>query len=248
MMRAQLSPATINGESIRQHRHGGRPTWVGDELNRDGGVVIKIQPALNRRKRKLRDSSDSEDILKVKAFLDGDEASFEFLFRKYRRKVYQVAFRFVRNREDALDVTTDVFARVYQALEKFKTDSKFFTWLYRITVNRSIDYTRSNKNRPRPMDTSVMEAVGKPTVDKGASNQSPAEPVLKQEFHEELRQAVSTLSNKHQVIFILHAYEDLTYKEIAEVVGCNLGTVMSRLFYARKKLQELLGAMGYKPR
>ena len=152
MMRAQLLPATIDGTLVRQRGPFDSPSHVEvevrHELRRGGAVVIPIQPALDRRKKKLRDSSDNEDILKVKAVLAGDEAAVEFLFEKYRQRVYGISFRFVRNREDALEVAQEVFLRVYQALEKFKTDSKFFTWLYRITVNRSIDFTRSRKSRP----------------------------------------------------------------------------------------------------
>ena len=250
MMRAQLSPATINGAWTRQRGIQETPPAAEEGIHRHcergGAIVIPIQPALKRRKQKLSDSSDNEDILRVKAFLSGDEAAFEFLFEKYRQRVYGIAFRFVRNREDALEVAQEVFLRVYQALEKFKTDSKFFTWLYRITVNRSIDFTRSRKSRPlHGMDESAMEALGKPTA-RRAPDQAPIEYAQEQELHEKLRQAVAELSDKHQIVFILHTSEDLSYKEIAEVVGCNVGTVMSRLFYARKKLQESLAAMGYK--
>ncbi len=133
MMRAQLRPATINGAWTRQRGIQEAPPAAEGGIHRNcergGAIVIPIQPALKRRKQKLSDSSDTEDILRVKAFLSGDEAAFEFLFEKYRQRVYGIAFRFVRNREDALEVAQEVFLRVYQALEKFKTDSKFFTWL-----------------------------------------------------------------------------------------------------------------------
>ena len=95
------------------------------------------------------------------------------------------------------------------------------------------------------MDEPAMEALGKPTAKK-APAQSPVEYAGEKELEEKIREAVATLSEKHQLVFILHTSEDLSYKEIAEVVGCNVGTVMSRLFYARKKLQEALVAMGYR--
>ena len=249
MMRAQLNTATIRtapaswltvtGGTLARRRKP-RPHDTGD------AVVIQFQPAADCRNPKLSAPAENEDILKVNAFLAGDENGFEFLFEKYRQKVYGIAYRFVRNREDALEVAQEVFLRVYQALEKFKTNSKFFTWLYRITVNRSIDFTRSRKSRPlHGMDESAMEALGKPTA-RRAPDQAPIEYAQEQELHEKLRQAVAELSDKHQIVFILHTSEDLSYKEIAEVVDCNVGTVMSRLFYARKKLQESLAAMGYK--
>ena len=95
-----------------------------------------------------KSASDAEDLERVQAFLRGDAQAFEFLFDKYREKVFGIAFRFLRNKEDALEVTQEVFLRVYQGLAKFKTDSKFFTWLYRIATNRAIDVLRSKKARP----------------------------------------------------------------------------------------------------
>ena len=91
-----------------------------------------------------------------------------------------------------------------------------------------------------------MEALGKPTARRTPA-QAPVEYAREQELRENLQQAISSLSDKHQVVFVLHTSEDLSYKEIAAVVGCNVGTVMSRLFYARKKLQESLSSMGYRP-
>ena len=250
MMRAQLCPATIRttpacpltvtGRSLPARTREHRPRASGD------AVVVLFQPAADFRNPKLSAPAENEDILKVNAFLAGDENGFEFLFEKYRQKVYGIAYRFVRNREDALEVAQEVFLRVYQGLDKFKTDSKFFTWLYRITVNRSIDFTRSRKSRPlHGMDEPAMEALGKPTA-RNAPAQSPVEYAREKELEEKIREAVATLSEKHQLVFILHTSEDLSYKEIAEVAGCNVGTVMSRLFYARKKLQEALVAMGYR--
>ena len=116
----------------------------------------------------MLDPSDSEDILKVEDFLGGETEAFEFLFDKYRDKVYGIAYRFVRNKEDALEVAQEVFLSVYLGLAKFRTNSKFFTWLYRITVNRAIDFTRSRKARPIVgMEASAMDtrpaAISRPT-------------------------------------------------------------------------------------
>ena len=151
-MRAQLNPATIRTTPACRLTVKGRtlPARTREHLPRAGCdvVVILFQPAADCRNPKLSAPAENEDILKVNAFLAGDENGFEFLFEKYRQKVYGIAYRFVRNREDAPEVAQEVFLRVYQGLDKFKTDSKFFTWLYRITVNRSIDFTRSRKSRP----------------------------------------------------------------------------------------------------
>ena len=190
----------------------------------------------------VRDASDSEDLRYVAGFLSGDESAFAALFEKYREKVYGVAFRFVKNRDDALEVTQEVFLRVYKNLAKFQTNSRFFTWLYRIAVNRSIDFTRSRKNQPLAgIDTEVLDAQRPP---RRGSQQGPVERAQERELEEILSDAVESLSEKHQAVFVLHAAENLSYREIARVLDCNIGTVMSRLYYARKRLQERLRNRG----
>jgi RNA polymerase sigma-70 factor (ECF subfamily) len=191
-----------------------------------------------------KDASDAEDIEKVREFLGGNPAAFEFLFDKYRDKVFGVAFRFVNDREDALEVTQEVFLRVHQALRRFRTDSKFFTWLYRITVNRSIDYLRSRRSHP------VVEFPrGEEGEDLGDAvpdprGVDPHRALEDRELGEQLLAAIGELSSKHRAVFLLHAVEQLPYREIAEVLGCSIGTVMSRLFYARKRLQQHLAKKG----
>lgn len=193
----------------------------------------------------MNDPSDAEDIAHVEAFLAGDREAFERLFDKYRDKVYGIAFRFVRNKEDALDVAQEVFLRVFLSLGSFKTNSKFFTWLYRITVNRAIDFTRSRKARPAiGLEAASLDGAGTPPSPRPPPS-DPSQEAEERELEERVAEAVAQLSEKHRSTFVLHAYENLSYKQIADVLGCNLGTVMSRLFYARKKLQETLESWGY---
>lgn len=194
--------------------------------------------------RTVRDPSDAEDKKKVDEFLAGDVRAFEFLFDKYREKVYRIAYRFVRHREDALEVTQDVFLRVYRGLPKFRTNSKFFTWLYRVTANRAIDFTRSRKSRAAvEVEAQILEATASLPPGRSASP-DPSAVAQERELEELLQEAVQHLSEKHRTVFLLHAMENLSYREIAEVMGSSMGTVMSRLFYARKKLQEALGRLG----
>lgn len=189
----------------------------------------------------MRDPSDAEDTQKVQEFLAGDARAFDFLYEKYRERVYRLAYRFLRNREDALEVAQDVFLRVYLGLSKFKTQSKFFTWLYRVAVNRAIDFARAKRGaRPKGVDAEVLELAARPLPGRRPAP-DPVEVAAERELAEAVREAVAGLSEKHRAVFLLHATENLSYREIAEVVGCSLGTVMSRLFYARKKLQRALG-------
>jgi RNA polymerase sigma-70 factor, ECF subfamily len=191
----------------------------------------------------LRDPLDREDIAKVEEYLSGDSRAFEFLFDKYREKVYRISYRFVRQKEDALEITQDVFLRVSQSLGNFKTDSKFFTWLYRITVNRAIDFLRQRKGKAQDLDPEILEAEGR-VVGERTPEPSPLEKAEEEELSEKVEAAVAKLSEKHRAVFLLHSMENLSYKEIAQVVGTSIGTVMSRLFYARRRLQQSLEKMG----
>jgi len=192
-----------------------------------------------------RDPSDSEDRKKAEEFLAGDRRAFEFLFDKYRERVYGIAYRFVHDKEDALEITQEVFLRVHQGLAGFKTDAKFFTWLYRIAVNRSIDFARARRTR-RMVELDAGDGEGGSLVETLAhpASQDPADVAVQRELAAKLSAAVEALSPKHRAVFVLHSMENLSYKEIAEVVGCSIGTVMSRLFYARKKLQRHLAEYG----
>lgn len=189
----------------------------------------------------LHDPSDAEDLRNIRDYLAGNTRAFELLFDKYREKVYRVAYRFVRNKEDALEVTQDVFLRVAQGLAGFKTDSKFFTWLYRIAANRAIDVNRRMKSKPlHGLDNTILETHTRRASGLGAAR-DPAKIAEERDLKSRLAAAVEKLTDKHRTVFLLHAMENLSYKEIAEVMRCSIGTVMSRLFYARKKLQDLLG-------
>ncbi|HLU48694.1 MAG TPA: sigma-70 family RNA polymerase sigma factor, partial [Planctomycetota bacterium] len=141
-------------ERPRWSQEGGGPGRAAIEAS-PGGQAPSNHPGPKSRTRPLRDPSDSEDLSHVEAFLAGDENAFRALFDKYREKVYRIAFRFVRNKDDALEVTQEVFLRVYLSLKSFQTNSKFFTWLYRIAVNRSIDFSRSRRHDP----TTSLDAV-----------------------------------------------------------------------------------------
>src|SRR5262245_9413973 len=188
-----------------------------------------------------RDPSDAEDLRKVEEFLAGEERAFEFLFDKYREKVFGIAYRFLNDKEDALEVTQEVFIRAHQSLSGFKTEAKFFTWLYRIAVNRAIDFGRARRSR-QAVELDAPEG-GEESLGSQLPNPASPDPgalLERKELAEKIIDAVGALSPKHRAVFVLHAMADLSYKEIAEVVGCTVGTVMSRLFYARRKLQELL--------
>jgi RNA polymerase sigma-70 factor (ECF subfamily) len=192
---------------------------------------------------------DTEDTQWVEATLNGNAAAFEQLFVKYRQKVFAAAWRLLRDEEAAMDVVQDAFVRAYEQLEKLKGEGRFFPWLRRIAVNLSIDRLRHNKRSAevsldtRPGDNSDEGRDSRAAlVADERVDQSPVEAAEVAELSGALSAALLKLSETHRTVFMLHATEGMSYKEIAEQLGCNIGTVMSRLFYARKRLQEMLGA------
>lgn len=194
---------------------------------------------------------DMEDAKWVEQSLNGDAQAFESLFLKYRQRVFSVAWRLLRDEDKALDVVQDAFVKAFEQLEKLRgpglVGGRFFPWIRRIAINLSIDRLRHSK---RGVEVSLDEhRVGggeeareenSGVVVARSSAESPQRRAELTEFNAAFGEAITKLSEAHRTVFMLHAAEGLSYKEIAETLDCNMGTVMSRLFYARKRLQELL--------
>jgi RNA polymerase sigma-70 factor (ECF subfamily) len=185
---------------------------------------------------------DDEDRRLVRLHLAGDSAGFESLYRLHRERIFAVAMRMLRNREDALDTTQEVFVRIHKALDGFDPSGRFLTWAYRITTNHCIDRIRRRKVR---REQAVFEdSVGeKRDLRTGRSGTSKPETKLeREEISRAVSDAVDQLGEAHRMVFTLYCYEGLSYGEIAAVMGIPVGTVMSRLFHARKKVKESLPA------
>lgn len=192
---------------------------------------------------------DAEDAKLVERALNKDNDAFETLFNKYRQRVFNVSWRLLRDEDGALDVVQDAFVKAFEQLEKLRGDSRFFPWIRRIAINLSIDRLRHirrgvevslDEHRVGGGEEGHEEAQGVTVAKSGA--ESPQHRAEMTEFSAAFTQAVAKLSEIHRTVFMLHAAEGLTYKEIADELQCSMGTVMSRLFYARKRLQELLSA------
>jgi RNA polymerase sigma-70 factor, ECF subfamily len=181
------------------------------------------------------------DREKIRAAQAGDREAFDFLVDKYKDIVYAVAYRFVHDPDLALDLAQDSFIRAYRGIKSFRGRSSFSTWLYRVTMNTCIDYTRkrSRSVEPKTVPEEVAEfADSEPVVSSGIA--TPEKLALTGELGEKIQEAIDSLPEYHKAVFVLYEIEGMSYKEIAEVVGCSIGTVMSRLHYARKKLQKML--------
>jgi RNA polymerase sigma-70 factor (ECF subfamily) len=194
------------------------------------------------------------DLERVRASQAGDRGAFDQLVDQYKEIVYSVAYRFARDPDLAMDLAQDVFIRAYRGIKTFKGKSSFSTWLYRIAVNTCIDYTRRRARSIEPF--TVPEEVAEYADSEPVGSEPTVGPVglaLASELGEQIQRAIDALPSYHKSVFVLYEIKGLSYKEIAEVVGCSIGTVMSRLHYARKKLRTMLepyvdagGAVGRK--
>jgi RNA polymerase sigma-70 factor, ECF subfamily len=181
------------------------------------------------------ESSDWELVQKCQA---GDVGAFQELVSRYHQKVCVVITGLLRNREDAQEVAQETFFRAYRKIKSFQGDSSFYTWLYRIAVNIAIDSQRRQKRNPldfRDTMDGLFEAQNEVAKD-------PFLDVHDRELREKLVAAINDLTPEHRAVIILRTVEGLSYKNIGEILGCSEGTVMSRLHYARKKLQQKLSA------
>jgi RNA polymerase sigma-70 factor (ECF subfamily) len=190
------------------------------------------------------DASGASDDVLVSRAQTADRAASRELFRRYHRKVFGLAYSVLRSREDAEDVAQEAFVKAFTSLSEFKGDSAFYTWLYRITYNLSIDLKRKVARRGGATveyeDTSSAEheAIG------AAPIEGPSQVLYRKQQRQLISDALAELSEEHRVAVVLREIEGLSYEEIARTTGVSQGTVMSRLFYARKRLQQRLKAIG----
>jgi RNA polymerase sigma-70 factor, ECF subfamily len=178
------------------------------------------------------------DLELVKQCQAGEMSAFQELVSRYHQKVYMVILGLLRNREDALEVAQETFFRAYRKISGFQGGSSFYTWLYRIAVNLSIDAQRRQKRNPldfRETMDGVLESQNEVARDPFAD-------LHDKELREKLNRAINDLTPEHKAVIVLRTIEGLSYKDIGEILGCSEGTVMSRLHYARKKLQDKLSA------
>ena len=171
--------------------------------------------------------------------LDG----FEELVRRYQRPITGYVFRMVGDYESALDVTQEVFIKVYNSLHKYSSEYKFSTWLYRIAHNAAVDHLRRNSITPQSLETENADGSFQIQIESRAS--SPEQDRERSEWRTEIDSVVRTLPPAYRDLIMLRHGQDLSYDEIAEVTGLPLGTVKNRLFRAREMMREIFIARGF---
>lgn len=183
-------------------------------------------------------SGDEREL--IRRCLAGDASAFEPLVERYRQRVWRLAYQLLHDREEAWDCAQEAFVRAFHSLPSFRGQSAFYTWLFRITVNVATDRQRARGAQARAFGAERVpeEEWKRTTPDLGAR---PDQAAVQSEQRERIRQALDALPPKARTIIMLSDVEGLSYREIAEVLGCPIGTVMSRLHNARKRLKALLG-------
>ncbi|MCS6771836.1 MAG: sigma-70 family RNA polymerase sigma factor [Kiritimatiellae bacterium] len=182
------------------------------------------------------------DLDLVEQARHGDYAAFEELIRRYQRRIYALVYNMTGHREDAEDLVQDVFIKAYRSLDGFKGDASFFTWIYRIAVNRTINFLKRRKREAADLRLDDMDpsAERDPAFLELRSRESPVREVTLGELQKKLNAALQNLSEKHRTVVVLHDIQGMPHEEIAKIMKCSVGTVRSRLFYARQHLQREL--------
>ena len=185
--------------------------------------------------------SREEDAQMVAAVLDGDSTAYRGLVEKYQNRVYSMVYGMVRSREDARDLAQEAFVKAFKNLKTFRLESSFYTWLYRIAMNVAIDFIRKRKRRAV---AGFDEGIAAKDADGGIAEihhtDSPSVSLERKQLYSQIMESLEQLPTDQKQVILLRELEGLSYKEISEIMGIPEGTVMSRLFYARKKMQQML--------
>src|ERR1035437_3787601 len=184
--------------------------------------------------------SSADDKTLVRDAQRGDMAAFEELVARHRDKIYARALSMMRNEDAAIDLSQEAWVKAWQRLAQFQGDASFATWLTRITINLCLDQLRKQKRQRAESIEEMDEESGGMERQMPVITTNPTERLERGELRQRIDEALGKLSDEHRTVLVLHEFEEMEYKEIAKTMGCSIGTVMSRLFYARRKLAELL--------
>jgi RNA polymerase sigma-70 factor (ECF subfamily) len=187
------------------------------------------------------EAAPTDEMDLVKRARRGDLKAYDDLVRLYQERIYATVYHMTANHEDANDLAQEAFIKAFHALKSFKGGSSFYTWIYRIAVNKTINFLKQRKHKPQmSLDDLDFNAEHDPDFVALISDKTPRREVGLAELQEKLNAALQRLSEPHRLVVTLHDVQGLSHEEIAKIMGCNIGTVRSRLFYARQQLQAYL--------
>src|ERR1700682_4023033 len=187
--------------------------------------------------------ADVSELDLVKRCQAGETEAFDELVTRYRTRIFAMIYNMVHNEHDAWDLAQDSFVKAWKSIKRFRGRSSFYTWLYRIVMNVTIDWLRKKQVKGAGVefdDAIQLKGVNPATKTVPRAEPLPYERMERTEIRRKIDNAIAQLSPEHRAVILMKETEGMQYHEIAEALGCSIGTVMSRLFYARKKLQNLL--------
>jgi RNA polymerase sigma-70 factor (ECF subfamily) len=184
----------------------------------------------------------NDEVLVQKA-REGNLQAFEELVKRHRDKMYARAFSLLRNEDEALDLSQEAWVKAWQRLSQFQGDSSFVTWMTRIVINLCLDQLRKQKRHKAESIDALEDDSGGVERLMPIINSNPTERLERHELRQRIDRALQLLSHEHRTVLVLHEFEELEYKQIAMLMGCSIGTVMSRLFYARRRMATLLAGL-----
>jgi RNA polymerase sigma-70 factor (ECF subfamily) len=214
------------------------------ERIKPGGSIPRVASTLLPKPAVVEHQIDlqhQDDETLVAHTQKGDSSAFDVLVGRYKERLYATVYHMTSNHEDANDLVQDTFIKAFKSIDSFRGHSSFYTWVYRIAVNRTINFLKRRKNRNQysldDLDSSIQTD---PDLLEMMSHVTPRREVGLTELQEKLNEALQKLSESHRAVVTMHDIQGMTHADIAKVLKCSEGTVRSRLFYARQQLQGLL--------
>lgn len=189
-----------------------------------------------------QDPTEISDEVLVRRSQKGSMEAFEQLVARHRDKIFARAFSMMRNEDEAVDLSQEAWVKGWQRLKQFQGESSFVTWMTRIVINLCLDQLRKQKRQRAESIEQLEEDLGGVERQMPTVAVNPTEGLERSELRRRIDEALAKLSYEHRTVLILHEFEDLEYKEIAKRMECSIGTVMSRLFYARRKMANLMAS------
>src|SRR5712675_157645 len=187
-----------------------------------------------------RDHSSAVDQDLVRGAQKGDMQAFEELVARHRDKIYARALSMMKNEEEAVDLSQEAWVKGWQRLKQFQGESSFGTWMTRIVINLCLDQLRKHKRQRTESLEAMDENSGGVERHMPVVSVNPTAGLERGELRARIDKALAQMSHEHRTVLVLHEFEEMEYKEIAKAMGCSIGTIMSRLFYARRKMAVLL--------